>query len=194
MNVVLCRHGATDANVAGGILSYRDPSLNALGREQSERAHAALRDTAFDRVLASPMLRCTETAAIIAPQQNFETDDALREVHFGAWEGHTLEWLEQNDPEGLAQRRRAPVHFRPPGGESFADASLRLRPFADAILQLNAANVLIVAHRGSLGVLERLLRGLPLESQDVTPLEPGEFHIVVPSQRSPSGCSNASLQ
>lgn len=178
MKIVLCRHGATDANAAGGILSHRDPPLNALGREQSERAHAALRDTVFDRTFSSPMRRCTETLAIVAPNAPYECSDALREVSFGTWEGRTLEWLEQNDAELLAQRRREPVHFCPPGGESFANASLRLRPFADAILQLDATTVLIVAHRGSLGVLERLLRGLPLESQDVMPLEPGAFHIV----------------
>jgi hypothetical protein len=34
---------------------------------------------------------------------------------------------------------------------------------------------LVIGHRGTLGVLERLLRGLPLDSKSVTPLEPGEF-------------------
>jgi broad specificity phosphatase PhoE len=37
---------------------------------------------------------------------------------------------------------------------------------------------LVIGHRGTLGVLERLLRGLPLQSQIVRPLEPAEFHVI----------------
>lgn len=194
MRIVLCRHGITSVNAGGMILSHADPPLTTLGREQSKRVYAELHGMAFDRAFCSPMRRAVETLAIIAPNLSYEIEPALREVDFGQWEGRTAQWLEANDAARLAQRRRDPVHFRPPGGESFADASLRLRPFADAVRRLTASNVLVVAHRGSLGVLERLLRGLPLESQDVTPLELGEYHIVVPSQRSPSTDSKASLQ
>jgi alpha-ribazole phosphatase len=178
MTIVLCRHGATDGNVAGGFLSRRDPPLNALGREQSERAHAALREIAFDLGFASPMRRCVETLAIVAPRTPYRCVHALREVDFGAWEGRTIEWLEINDAASVARRRRDPVTFRPAGGESFLDASRRLLPFADEVRRLAGKNVLIVGHRGSLGVLERLLRGLALESRQVEPLEPGEFRII----------------
>lgn len=195
MKIVVCRHGITDVNAGGMILSHADPPLNARGREQSERVHAALHGIAFDAALCSPMRRCVETIAIVAPDLPYEIEDALREVDFGVWEGRTIDWLEANDPAGLARRRRDPVRFRPPGGESFEDAALRLRPVSEKLRGLRRHNVLVVAHRGSLGVLERLLRDLPLESQEVAPLEPGEFHvIVVPSHRVPSGDSNASLQ
>jgi hypothetical protein len=36
----------------------------------------------------------------------------------------------------------------------------------------------VVAHRGTLGVLERLLRKLPIDSPTVVPLEPGEYRII----------------
>ncbi len=178
MTIVLCRHGATDGNAAGAILSRNDPSLNRLGREQSERAHAALRGLSFDLALSSPMRRCVETLEIVAPRLAYRCDERLREVDFGTWEGRTLEWLETNDSVGLARRRHDPVRFRPPAGESFADKAVHLRPFAAELPQLDVRHVLVVAHRGTLGVLERILRDLPLESQDVTPLEPGEFHII----------------
>lgn len=177
MEIVVCRHGITDVNAAGMILSHADPPLNARGREQSERVHAALQSVRLGAAFCSPMRRCIETLAIVAPNLPYEIEDALREVDFGEWEGRTSAWLAANDPLGLARRRRDPVRFRPPGGESFEDASHRLRPVAEKILRARA-HVLVVAHRGSLGVLERLLRDLPLGSQDVTPLEPGEFHIV----------------
>ncbi len=40
------------------------------------------------------------------------------------------------------------------------------------------SNVLIIGHRGSLGVLERILRGLALDAKDLMPMEPSEFRIV----------------
>lgn len=124
------------------------------------------------------MRRCVETLNIVAPTLPYRCDPALREVDFGQWEGRTLEWLEANEATSLAQRRRDPVNFRPPGGESFADASERLRSCAETIRNSNGRNVLVVAHRGSLGVLERLLRGLPLASQEVTPLAPAEVRTL----------------
>jgi hypothetical protein len=37
---------------------------------------------------------------------------------------------------------------------------------------------LVIGHRVALGILERLLRDLPLDSQDVDGLQPAEFRIV----------------
>ncbi|MEO6836494.1 MAG: histidine phosphatase family protein [Candidatus Tumulicola sp.] len=176
--IVLCRHGSTDANIAGAFLSKGDPPLNALGRSQSERARIALREMAFGVAFTSPMRRCVETLALVAPHVEFRCEDALREVDFGEWEGRTLEWLEMHDPEGVARRRRDPVTFRPARGESFLDVSRRLQPFATAVRAQARKSILLVGHRGTLGVLERMLRNIPLDSREPAPLEPGEYHIV----------------
>jgi len=122
------------------------------------------------------MRRCLETREIAAPQLPFEIESALREVDFGTWEGQTLEWAQANDPSGLVQRRHDPVHFRPPQGESFADVARRLQPVVAKLRQ--PLRWLVVGHRGTLSVLERLLRGLPLGSQTVKSLEPAQFRIV----------------
>jgi broad specificity phosphatase PhoE len=125
------------------------------------------------------MQRCLETRELVAARIPFEIEPVLREVDFGKWEGQTLEWAERNAPELLAQRRRDPVRFRPPGGESIEDAAARLRPLAARLR--NRERTLVIAHRLSLGILERLLRGLPLDSKRVKQLEPGEFRIVMAS-------------
>ena len=176
--IVLCRHGATDGNAAGAFLSSGDPPLNALGRTQSERLRAALLAMKFDVAFASPMRRCVETLAIVAPDVPSAVREELREIAFGAWEGRTLEWLEVHDPEALARRRADPASFRPAGGESFRDVARRLRPFVETLRSRAAGEALVVAHRGTLGVLERLLRGLSIESRAVTPLEPGEYRVL----------------
>lgn len=175
--IVLCRHGATDANLAGAFLSTSDPPLSAAGREQCTRAAAALASYAVERVWSSPMRRCIESAEILAPSAALEIEDALREIDFGAWNDKTLEEIAATDPAGLAERKRNPTAFRPAGGESFEDVAARIAPFA-AALRAYRGDAMIVAHRGTLGVLERLLRGLPLDSQDVVPLEPGEYRLI----------------
>ncbi|HEY1653644.1 MAG TPA: histidine phosphatase family protein [Candidatus Tumulicola sp.] len=177
--IVLCRHGATDANAGGAFLSKNDPPLNAIGRAQSRRARVALHHTHFAVTPCSPMLRCIQTLEIVAPYAAPIACDELREIDFGSWDGRTLEWIERHDPEGLARRRADPVRFRPPGGESFLDVADRLLPFAQRTRARAGDGVLVVAHRGSLGVLERLLRDVALDSRDVPPLEPGEYRIVL---------------
>ncbi len=173
--IVLCRHGETERNAAGSFLSREDPPLSAHGRAQCERLAVALRAYPLDACVVSPMRRCLETRAIAVPAIPFEIDEALREVDFGQWEGATMDWLERNETEAVARRRRDPVTFRPPGGESFADVAPRIREAAERIA---GRNVVVIGHRGTLGVLERLLRRLPLDSRDVTPLEPAEFRTI----------------
>jgi alpha-ribazole phosphatase len=157
-------------------LSSSDPPLGAHGRAQCEHLRDALAQFEFQRCLVSPMRRCLETRELAVPDVPFAVEPALREVDFGSWEGQTLEWAERHVPALLAQRRSDPVRFRPPEGESIEDAAERLRPLVDAIR--NESGLLVISHRLTLGILERLLRGLPLGSKDVTPLETAQFTIV----------------
>jgi broad specificity phosphatase PhoE len=177
LSITLCRHGATDQNLEGVFLSTDDPWLNARGRAQCERVRESIREMHFDFALTSPMRRCLESLSLVAPELEFEINTLLIEVDFGSWNGKTRDWLEAHDPDGLARRAQDPVRFRPPDGESFEDVARRLHPFL-AQLHDRTGNVLVVGHRGTLGVLERLLRGFPLESQRVTPLELAEFRVL----------------
>jgi alpha-ribazole phosphatase len=176
--IVLCRHGATDGNAGGAFLSASDPPLNAVGVKQAAETARALHEIAFDLVLTSPKRRCRETCSIVAPTIEVHVDERLIEVNFGEWEGRTPEWLEEHAADALQRRRERPAVFRPPGGESFTDAAIRLQPLAETLERSDATRTLIVAHRGTLGVLERLLRGLPIDSPAVVPLEPGEFRTL----------------
>jgi probable phosphoglycerate mutase len=175
--IVLARHGVTDHNTQGRFLGRTDLSLNAEGRLQCAALAVQLGKYRFARCYSSPMRRCRETSAIIVPYLQPIVEPMLREIDFGQWEGHDRAWLEQHDADGLAQRARDPVHFRPEGGESFADVAVRLKPFTEKIKH-ETGDTLVVAHRGSLGVLERLMRELPLDSKEVVPLEPAQFHQV----------------
>lgn len=176
MNLVLCRHAATEVNLAMRFLSTTDASLGECGLEQCERLREALREFKFERCLVSPMQRCLQTRAIVAADVPFEIEPRLREVSFGSWEGRSAEEVEGETPGAIAARRADPVLFRPPGGESVEDAAARLHPVAERLRAMD--ETLVIGHRLALGVLERLLRGLPLDSQFVVGLQPAEFRIV----------------
>jgi broad specificity phosphatase PhoE len=175
--VLFCRHAATDHNLDQRFISTTDLPLGDHGRAQSERLRDALRAFTFERCLVSPMRRCLETRAIAVPDIAYQIEPALREVAFGDWEGQTRQWVESRTPELLERRRRDPAGFCPPGGESIEAAAVRLRPIA-ARLSGTDVPTIVIGHRISLGVLERLLRGLPLDSQLVAGLATAEFRIV----------------
>lgn len=122
------------------------------------------------------MQRALQTRELVAPDVPYTVEPLLREVRFGAWEGKTLEWVEANEPELYERRRRNPVVFRFPGGESIEEAAIRIRPVAERLAEAQAT--LVIGHRVTLGALERLLRGLPLHSQLVEGLQPAEFRVV----------------
>ena len=132
---------------------------------------------ALERVLTSPSRRCVETAALALPGAATEIRDELREIDFGAWEGRTLEELRAAAPDQVEQRCRDPVEFRPPGGESFRDVAVRLNAIA-LELAVTDGNCAVIAHRGTLAVLERLLRRLDLRDRSVAALEPAEFRVL----------------
>lgn len=141
------------------------------------------------------MKRCLETLELARPGTPAVVRDELREVDFGEWEMLAADDVLRRWPKQAAQRKDDPAHFRPPGGESFSDAALRLAPMLE---ELREGNVLVVSHRGTLGVLERLLRGLALDYRDVAPIEPAGVRVIsssaVPRHAAPSDVSNTSLQ
>lgn len=148
------RHGETDYNAAGLSQGALDTALNATGRAQAREAGPRLAGQGILTIIASPMRRTRETAAIVNEflrlELEFEAD--LREVVFGGMEGKPLQpwfpqWL-----EGL---------HTPAGAEAFP----ALRERVEAAMQRVLARpgpVLIVAHGGVFRAMRDLM-GLPKE-------------------------------
>ena len=111
MTVYLIRHGQTQGNREHRYIGSTDQPLCPQGRE----ALAGLRAPAADKVYASPLRRCRETAALLYPGQEAEIVPDLRETDFGVFEGHTYEEL-KDDPAYQAWLDSAGA-APPPGGE-----------------------------------------------------------------------------
>lgn len=194
-SIVLCRHATTSANAEGRFLSRTDLPLDETGRSQCTGLRELFHSLPIETCFVSPAVRCLETHALALPAHPAIVRTELREIDFGAWEMMTPEDVRNRWPAEFARRREAPVDFRPPDGESFADVAMRLAPLLN---DLQRGNVVVISHRGTLGVLERLLRGLPIDYRDIAPIEPAGVRFVssidVPRHAAPSGASKTSLQ
>ena len=91
-------------------------------------------------------LRTRRDVAADALGRDFTVDDDLIETDFGAWEGLTFAEAAERDPDLHGDWLRD-TSLRPPGGESFADVSLRVQRVRDRIIAEHAGStVLVVSH------------------------------------------------
>ncbi|MEU6883716.1 bifunctional RNase H/acid phosphatase [Streptomyces viridosporus] len=167
---VLLRHGETPLTPqkrfsgSGG----SDPSLSDTGREQAERVAALLaRRGTVQAVVASPLARTRETAAIVAARLGLEVavDEGLRETDFGAWEGLTFAEVRERHPDDLNAWLTSPDAEPTGGGESFAATAARVAAARDELVAAYAGRtVLLVTHVTPIKTLVRLALGAPPEA------------------------------
>ncbi|MFF1406205.1 bifunctional RNase H/acid phosphatase [Streptomyces sp. NPDC058294] len=167
---VLLRHGETPLTPqkrfsgSGGT----DPSLSGAGREQARRvAEALARRGTVQAVVASPLARTRETAAIVADRLGLDVtiEDGLRETDFGAWEGLTFGEVRDRYPDDLNAWLADPEARPTGGGESFADTAIRIAATRDELVAAHAGRtVLLVTHVTPIKTLIRLALGAPAKS------------------------------
>ena len=160
--IYLLRHGETVWNREGRLQGQHDSPLTLTGVAQAEamarRLRAEIGEPGGWRILASPLGRAWQSAAIVAESLGLEPteialDRRLVEISFGTWEGLTLPELEAAAPGAWARRVADRWGFRPPGGECFADVAVRAKPWLDRVS--DSGRLIVVSH----GIMNRVLRG-----------------------------------
>ena len=157
----LVLHGQTEWNRVRRMQGQRDSALTEEGRRQARSVGDLLkaRLDAPPRIIASPLGRAQATAQIVAacldvPADAIETDERLKELGFGAWEGLTREEI----AEGWGVRSDDRMHnewvFQAPDGETYEALAARLGEWLAA--QTEPEGLIAVSH----GVASRVLRGL----------------------------------
>ena len=158
----LVRHGQSEWNRIGRIQGRNESPLTGLGREQAvaigRLLRAVLRDPGID-IVASPLGRARETAAIIAGElgratSDVRTDERITDFDVGELAGYPgWDVVADRHPELARRRLEDPLHFRPPGGESGADVLARARDFL-AARESTGRDTLAVGH----GVINKFVR------------------------------------
>jgi len=183
------RHGESEANTAG-VFSNRPPghALTAAGRDQAQTLAGRLQNEGLTGVYSSPLLRATQTAAILAEtlKLSVEVTDALREYDMGIYEG-------TGDPAGWEANRRLFIAWTLQkqwdlcieGGESFEDVRQRLAPFIESLVAAHRgddARLALVGHGGLyLAQLPLLLANVPYRWALEHPL--GNADVIVAEPR-----------
>lgn len=169
--IYFVRHGETDWNRAGRFQGHKDIPLNDLGRDQARRNGRSLKQnlpTLDLPFLASPMKRTSETMELIRgelglPVSGYDTDDRLKEISFGEFEGLTADEIDAQRHEEITKRRIDKYNYIPPNGESYAMLTERVRGVVDSIKE----DMVIVSHGGT----SRAFRGILYGLSDVETLE-----------------------
>ena len=166
--IYLTRHGQTDWNAEARFQGQRDIPLNGTGRAQAKGNGETLRDLlgraeGFDFV-ASPLGRTRETMEIVRGAMGldpaaYRTDERIKELSFGAWEGLTMPEIEARTARDVQDAREADKwNFRPPGdrAESYADLAARVEGWLADVREPTVA----VIHGGVVRTLFRLVGGM----------------------------------
>ena len=165
--LVLVRHGEPEGASGERLVGSGDPTLSAAGRQQMHRARAALAGQVVDLVVASPLRRAFQSAAVLTGGAPVRLEPDFREIHFGRWEGRERAQIEAGDPILYKQWRELAPDFEFPGGEPRALFKARVQRGLDRVLHTHAAiGALVVAHKGVIRVITESLTGSKLEDRD----------------------------
>ncbi len=148
--IYLVRHGEIDRPTPRRFLGQTDLPLNENGVRQALALREELAGIDFSQVFASPLQRAVQTAALISgrPIEWLHRVDAFKEINLGDWENLSVAEVQARFPGAYELRGRDLAHFRPQGGESFADLTDRCWPALTDLASRFSGPLLIVAHAG----------------------------------------------
>lgn len=103
--IYIVRHGETVANAQGVLQGLKDYPLTEVGEKQAKERARDFKHIHFDAVFSSDLLRAKRTAQIITLERKLavQTKEALRERHFGHFEGQPYHVIAEAHKELLEQ-------------------------------------------------------------------------------------------
>lgn len=134
--LIVLRHGRTAWNATGRFQGQADIGLDERGRAQAEQAAEVLAELAPTAIYSSDLSRARQTAAPLAARCGLpvHTDERLREIHVGSWEGLTIDdLLAQIDGELKRAYLAGEDVRRSPTGETVAEVGERAGAALDEI-------------------------------------------------------------
>jgi probable phosphoglycerate mutase len=162
----LVRHGQTEWNAQGRWQGHLGGRLTPEGIQQAERVANEISQHPVDIVYCSDLERAVLTAQRIsaACKAAVIQDQRLREICLGEWEGSLGEDLRRNHPEQFEERKKFPITFRAPQGESLLDVRDRLQSWISDIQISPYSHIVVVSHAVTLSVLRAEMEGGSMES------------------------------
>jgi 2,3-bisphosphoglycerate-dependent phosphoglycerate mutase len=177
----LIRHGETNWNAERRLQGITDIPLNERGKLQALQVAQAIRTSGlqFDALYSSDLQRAADTANAIENLLNVDTifHQGLRERHFGALQGLTVEDAPHEQPLIWQAHLSRDINHDLNGGESIARFAQRVQ---DTLEQVRIANpgktVLLVSHGGFLDMAHRLTKQQALDEKRAASVPNASFN------------------
>jgi 2,3-bisphosphoglycerate-dependent phosphoglycerate mutase len=179
----LVRHGESTWNVAGLAQGHNDEAeLTARGLRQASDAAAQFGYRPVRAIYASDLRRAQQTAAAFAAVLGLpvQADARLRERSLGILEGSSHAVIGPAET-GLGDGLVIDPDTRPEGGESVRDLYRRVATFCDDLAtnlvstgvspDTPPGDVLVIAHGGTVRVLDAYLHGVPVDQMTWRPVD-----------------------
>lgn len=173
MKIYVVRHGQTEWNVLRKMQGSADIPLNENGINQAKQTKQNLKNTKFDIIFCSPLIRAKQTAEIINEEKNLKIiyDERLRERNYGEFEGTSKSSFNYN--EFWAYNNNIKYNK----AENVQDFFNRIYNFLDDIKSsYSNKNILIVCHAGVVKAIECYANGM-MKDEEIGPYLPDNASI-----------------
>lgn len=177
LKIVLVRHAESEGNLLNSddrtklnIPSYKY-KLTPFGKKQAKITGEYLNKIykfpyGFDYFFSSYYKRAKETMEIIFPNQKYIEDSRLAEAQRGQYHFLSKKEMKLKYKEELKRKEfEEQYHYRPFGGENWADVELRIHSFINTLSTVCFANkrVFIVVHGLWFLLFQRILHGFSID-------------------------------
>lgn len=169
--IIAIRHGETDWNAGGRLQGQIDIPLNDSGTRQAQLLAQSLVGMDIAAIYSSDLLRAKQTAEIVGQALSLDVllNEALRERHFGSFQGMTFPQIEECAPEDAQRWRQRDPDFVPGGDEGDGES---LKVFSDRVVQAvgevaarhAGQQIAIVTHGGVLDAIYRAAAKLDIRA------------------------------
>jgi len=159
VSVVFETHSISEDNEDGTATGWLPGKLSAEGRKRAAALGARRCTDGVDAVFASDLRRAVETVEVAFGDSSIPVllDWRLRECDYGRLNGAVRDVVHGD--------RSAYLDARYPGGESWRDATGRVRGFLDDLaMRWSGKRVVIVGHVATRLALDHYLKLIPLET------------------------------
>jgi probable phosphomutase (TIGR03848 family) len=163
---LLIRHGENDY-VKKGLMAGRLPGihLNKKGQKQAQAVAEKLSGAPVKALYSSPLDRALETAAPISEALSLGvvTRPGLTEIDIGEWQDQSVKRLRRQKLWKIVNDAPSRMHF--PGGETFAEAQIRICNEIDVLSRQHEPKDLVVcvSHADPIRLAVAYFLGLPLD-------------------------------
>lgn len=126
--IVLIRPGATDFDIQGRIQGQLDIPLSADGEAEIRGVIPQLKSRALEVIYCSPGEPARRTAELIGDELELRIKELaeFENLNLGLWQGMLVDEVKHKQPKVYRQWLEQPESVCPPGGETIAQAQVRV--------------------------------------------------------------------